>query len=174
MSNINLSKAYTIRKIEEGPYDQVIAFVMRIRKEVFPMLSSEQLPQDLDQFQQYYVNRKNAAFFAAISEDGSVLGTIGICPYDGRLKQIEGMYDLTTTAEVVKCYTDPTCRRSGIGTALFQAAVSFSRESGYETLYLHTHAFLPGAIPFWTAKGFKGRLAEDDPVWQTLHMDMTL
>ncbi|SDW71274.1 GNAT family N-acetyltransferase [Paenibacillus sp. PDC88] len=174
MNSINVPKAYTIRKIEAKPYDQVIAFVMKIRKEVFPMLSSEQLPQDLDQFEQHYVLRKNAAFFAAIAEDGSVLGTIGICPYDGRLKQIEGRYDLSTTAEVVKCYTDSTCRRSGIGTALFEAAASFSRDAGYETLYLHTHAFLPGAIPFWTAKGFTDRLAEEDPVWQTLHMDMTL
>ncbi|SFS56670.1 GNAT family N-acetyltransferase [Paenibacillus sp. 453mf] len=172
MSKIRLAHAYTIQKIEAEPYDQVIAFVMKIRKEVFPMLSTEQLPQDLDQFEQYYVLRKNAAVFAAISEDGSVLGTIGICPYDGRLKQIEGVYDLTTTAEVVKCYTDSTCRRSGIGTALFEAATAFSREAGYETLYLHTHAFLPGAIPFWTAKGFSERLYENDPVWQTVHMDM--
>lgn len=62
MSSINVPKAYVIHKIEAKPYDQVIAFVIKMRKEVFPMLSSEQLPQDLDQFEQHYVLRKNAAF----------------------------------------------------------------------------------------------------------------
>lgn len=63
MSKIRLAHAYTIQKIEAEPYDQVIAFVMKIRKEVFPMLSTEQLPQDLDQFEQYYVLRKKCCCF---------------------------------------------------------------------------------------------------------------
>ncbi|MCM3783651.1 GNAT family N-acetyltransferase [Neobacillus mesonae] len=174
MNNKNRVQPYTIEKIEAKPYEKVIEFVMRIRSEVFPMLSSEQLPQDLAEFEEHYVHKEKSAFFAAVTEDGKVLGTIGVCPYDGRLSQIEGCYDLTQTAEIVKCYTDSSYRRSGIGSALFEAAAHFSREAGYLTLYLHTHPFLPGAIPFWKAKGFVERLAEEDPVWKTLHMDMKL
>jgi GNAT superfamily N-acetyltransferase len=69
---------------------------------------------------------------------------------------------------------DPNYRRLGIGTALTNKAISFSLEASYQTLYLHTHPFLPGAIPFWKAQGFVERLAEADPVWKTLHMDKKL
>lgn len=174
MKKINIAQSFTIKKIEKGPYDKILEFVLKMRKEIFPMLPQGQLPPDLFHFEQYYIDAENAAFFAAFSEDGTVLGTIGVCPYDGRLSQIRGCYDLTKTAEIVKCYTDSHCRRLGIGTALFKEAASFSREAGYQTLYLHTHPFLPGAIPFWRAQGFKDRLAEDDPIWKTLHMDMKL
>lgn len=47
----------------------------------------------------------------------------------------------------------------------------FSCKVGYQTLYLYTHPFLPGAISFWHAQGFMDRLAEDDTLWKTLHMD---
>ncbi|MCM3651792.1 GNAT family N-acetyltransferase [Metabacillus litoralis] len=93
--------------------------MMRIRKEIFPMLSQDQLP----------------------------------------------------TAEIVKCYIDSNYRRLGIGTILFNQALRFCNDVGYEKIYLHTHLFLPGAIPFWKAKGFEERLAEDNPVWNTVHMD---
>ncbi|MFC3886277.1 GNAT family N-acetyltransferase [Bacillus songklensis] len=174
MRDMKIIQSYTIKEVQKCEYDQIIEFVMKIRKEIFPMLCQEQLPSDLLHFEQYYVQPENSAFFAAFSEDGTVLGTIGVCPYDGRFDQLQGCYDLPKTAEIVRCYMDPNYRRLGIGTALFKKVTSFSREAGYQTLYLHTHPFLPGAIPFWKAQGFVDRLAEADPVWKTLHMDKKL
>ena len=174
MRELKNIQSYTIKKVQPCEYDGIIKFVMKIRKGCFPMLSQDQLPADLLHFEQHYIQPENSAFFAAYSEDGTVLGTIGVCPYDGRFSQLQGCYDVTKTVEIVKCYIDESCRRLGVGTALVKEAESFSREAGYQTLYLHTHPFLPGAIPFWRAQGFTDRLAEDDPVWKTLHLDKKL
>lgn len=169
---MNIRKPYTIRRVQEKDSSQVTRFMMRIRKEIFPMLSPDQLPPDLLHFNEYYVEQEGAAVYAAFFEDEEVIGTIGICPYDGRFARLQEFYEQKKTAEIVKCYIDSQYRRLGIGSVLFTEAVSFCKDAGYEQLYLHTHPFLPNAIPFWKAKGFEERWAEDDPVWNTLHMDM--
>ena len=171
---MNIQKLYTIKRIQEKDINQVIKFMMRIRKEVFPMLSQDHLPFDLLHFNQYYLQKENAAVYAAFFDDSTLLGTIGICPYDGRFEQLQKYYNQIPTAEIVKCYIDPNYRRLGIGTKLFNEAIRFCCDVGFQKLYLHTHPFLPGAIPFWKARGFEERVAEDDPIWKTLHMDMKL
>lgn len=170
---MNLEQPYIVRTVQEEDSSPVIEFMMRIRKEVFPMLS-EELPPDLLHFNEHYMKQDNAAIFAAFFEDGTVLGTIGICQYDGRFKQLEKHYDHIKTAEIVKCYIDPKYRRLGVGSLLFNRALRFCEEAGYEKIYLHTHPFLPGAVPFWKSRGFEERFKEDDPVWNTLHMDLPL
>jgi len=49
-----------------------------------------------------------------------------------------------------------------------------AEQAGVECLYLHTHPFLPGAIAFWERQGFVVIDVEQDPVWQTTHMQLTL
>ena len=171
---LNLQKPYSIKKVEQEDSDKVREFIVRMRKDLFPMLSQNELPDDILHFEQHYIQRENAGVYAAFFQDGEVLGTIGICPYDGRFEQLEKYYNQTQTAEVVKCYIDADYRRLGIGSQLFKEALKFSSDSGYQKLYLHSHPFLPGGISFWRAKGFEDRLAEDDPIWNTLHMDMNL
>jgi len=163
----------TIRKVGKAEYNQVVEFVMRLRKEIFPMLNHDQLPLDLLHFDQYYLDTEKSAFFAAFSEDGSVLGTIGVLPYDGRFEKLEHD-DSAQTAEIIKCYIDPNYRRLGIGTELVKEATRFSRHVGYRMNYLHTHPFLPGAVPFWEAQGYGIRLVETHSVWKTIHMDRQL
>lgn len=165
---------YRIKRIRKTDCLPVVKFVINLRKELFPMLNHEQWPDDMLHFHEWYVDRIDSAFFAAISEHGSILGTIGYLPYDHRFKQLENLYEKQKTAELVKCYVDRNYRRLGIGSALFHAAVESMHSAGYEICYLHTHPFLPGGIPFWKAKGFTERLAENDPVWKTLHMDKRL
>jgi len=171
---MNKNPIYKINKLQEGDYSLVIDFVMKMRKELFPMLDHEKLPQDLLHFENYYIQPNHAAFFTVVAEDGNIIGSIGVIPYDGRFHQLNETYPLTKAAEIVKCYIDPNYRRFGIGTELSKIATSFSCDAGYHSLYLHTHPFLPGAIPFWKSQGYKEILAEDDPVWQTLHMVKTL
>lgn len=171
---MNIQQNYTIQKVQACDREQVIAFMMKIRNEIFPMLPPDELPLDLLHFEEYYLQGEDAVVYAAFSPEGKVLGTIGIQPYDDRFYELEMYYSHIKTAEVVKCYIDPQERRLGIGTMLFNRAKEFCKGAGYDMLYLHTHPFLPGATSFWKAKGFKERLAEDDPIWQTLHMDMKL
>lgn len=171
---MNLQKPYSIKKVEKEDSAKVIEFMVRMRKELFPMLSQSELPADILHFEQHYVQRENAGVYAAFFQNGEVLGTIGICPYDDRFAELQKYYEQTKTAEIVKCYIDADYRRLGIGSKLFNEALKFSSDSGYQKLYLHSHPFLPGGISFWRAKGFEDRLAEEDPIWNTLHMDMNL
>ena len=169
---MKIQQPYSIRKVQADERDQIVEFMMRVRKEIFPMLTQDELPPDLLYFNKYYMEQNDAAIFAAFFEDGTVIGTIAITPYDGRFVQLDRFYHHSKTAEIVKCYVDRNYRRFGLGSILFDEALQFCKQAGYETLYLHTHPFLPGAIPFWKSKGFEERLAEDDPIWNTLHMDV--
>lgn len=160
----------SIFPVEPNQIDAVSAFVRRERHRLFPMLRDKPVPHDLLHFHETYLASNKAAFFAAYKE-GNVVGTIGFVPYDGRFPELEPFIGQKTATEIVKCYVDPDCRREGIGTALFQTAAAQAAAAGYETLYLHTHPFLPGGIPFWQRLGFTGRCSSLDPVWRTLHMD---
>jgi len=70
----------------------------------------------------------------------------------------------------VRLFVEPEYRRGGLGRRLYGALKDLAREEGVEVLYLHTHPFLPGAIEFWQRLGFVILDVEDDPVWQTTHM----
>lgn len=161
---------YRIKKIQKEDAAKVVEFMKVMRRELFPMLNDE-LPSDMLHFNMCYVDRRDSACFAAISNEDTVLGTIGYIPYDGRFAQLQDLYKQTKTTELVRCYIASNYRRSGIGSALYKTALKSIRNAGYQKIYLHTHPFLPGGIPFWKAQGFVERLAEQDPVWKTLHMD---
>jgi GNAT superfamily N-acetyltransferase len=160
---------YSIEFVQLNEYNQLIEFMMRIRNEIFPMLRDNQIPEDLLHFEKYYIQRRGSALFGAYI-DGKIIGTVGIIPYDGRFSQLERHCSLQQTSELVKCYLDPRFRRMGIGTELYKKALSYCQEVAYESIYLHTHPFLPGAVPFWKGHGFLEILSESDPVWQTIHM----
>lgn len=165
---------YTIEQVQPHDYDQAIAFVMQIRKTLFPMLDHSKTPNDLRRFEQHYSESNRAAFLAAFNQSRKIIGTIGFGSYDGRFDHLLHNDQSYQTAEVVKCYTDPSYRRIGLGTALVKEATRFAVKSGYEMLYLHTHLFLPGAVEFWHRQGFSRQLTENDPLWQTVHMDKTI
>lgn len=165
-------QAYTITKVTESEVSEVITFMMKIRKEVFPMLDQIPLPKDLAQFEDYYLHNPLTNVYVARSRiRNEVIGTIGIQQYDDRFDDLTASYQGKKIAEIVKCYIEPDYRRLGIGTALFTYAEAFCKQVGYDLLYLHTHPFLPGAISFWERKGFTIRLREEDPIWKTIHMD---
>jgi GNAT superfamily N-acetyltransferase len=160
----------TIKKVTQEDIPQMLEFVMKVRREEFPTLNNDVLPHDLLHFEEAYIHPRDAVFLAAFSKEGSIMGSIAVSRYDGRVKAVEGWYDLQTTAEILKCYVDKDARRSGIGSLLVKEAINFSRECGYETAYLHTHRFLPGAVQFWQSHGYAIKLEEGDSM-QTVHMD---
>ena len=163
--------AYKIKKVQQRDSNHVITFMTEMLKELFPMMDHNQLPFDILHFNTHYIDRDDAGLFIAIDEAGTIIGTIGYLPYDGRFDQLQDLYKHVKTTELVRCYIDANYRRMGIGSALYHTVLRSIQDAGYEKVYLHTHPFLPGGMSFWKEKGFVKRLEEKDSVWQTLHMD---
>ena len=68
---------YTIKKIQKDDSNQVAMFMQELLNELFPMMNHEQLPFDILHLNNHYIDRDDAALFAAMDEAGTVLGTIG-------------------------------------------------------------------------------------------------
>lgn len=116
------------------------------------------------------MNRDDHALFIALNPLGEIVGCLTLSVYDDRIESIKGRYDEERVAEVSRCYVRSDYRRLGIGRELFDRATAFAKEKGYETLYLHTHYFLPGGFLFWQSMGFEITLDEGGS-WQTVHME---
>ena len=111
------------------------------------------------------------ALFIARNEHDRIVGSIALSAYDHRIETLKHYYTHhDNIAEVSRCYVDARYRRQGIGGMLFDHAQRFAKECGYETLYLHTHYFLPGGFYFWKKMGFEISIDEHDS-WQTVHME---
>lgn len=151
----------------------VHAFVTAVRNEVFPMLQGGMQPRDMGEFEETYIRHDRSSFLTAWTAEGQLRGCIGIVPYDGRIQSMEGRFESAGTAEIVRCYVHPDARRFGIGTRLVEEALRYSHEAGYNTLYLHTHRFLNGAVDFWVRQGFTVILDEQDEC-ETVHMERRL
>jgi|SRR5699024_228489 len=161
---------YRIERIDFIHATQVIAFLKRMRLELFPAAVHQPLPTDLDAFNSCYVNRPDAAMYAALTNDDKVIGTIGFLKYDERFPFLSKKLRQTNTTEIVRCYIDTNYRRLGIGTKLFTTINEAIAKAGYENIYLHTHPFLPGGAAFWQAQGFTEDFVEKDSPWQTIHL----
>ena len=162
-----------VMKIQEHQIEAAVRFAMNIRREVFPMLDPDILPTDLLHFNEHYMNSDQSTFLVAVTDQGEIVGSVGILPYDDRIAEIAGRYPEGTAAEVVKCYVDAAYRRYGIGSLLIGALKDEVQNLPYSTLYLHTHRFLPGAVDFWKRQGF-AIVAEPDDEWQIVHMEQAV
>ncbi|MCS7464017.1 GNAT family N-acetyltransferase [Paenibacillus doosanensis] len=168
-----LSDDFVIREIEWEEVPAAIDFVMDIIREVFPMLDPNALPPDMVSFREVYYRSDRAAFLAAFDKEGAIAATAAFLGYDDRIREIKGRYPRQTTAELVKCYVKPELRHQGIGTRMVERLLPLALGKGYETMYLHTHRFLPGAVRFWEKQGFCFRLEPFDS-FETVHMDKLL
>ncbi|MFS0868339.1 GNAT family N-acetyltransferase [Paenibacillus xylanilyticus] len=162
-----------IMKVQLNQIEDAVDFAMRVRREVFPMMDHGQLPADLLQFREHYMDRTDAVFLIAVVEEAGIVGSIGILPYDGRIKAVAGRYTENEAAELVKCYVDSRYRRYGIGSLLVRELEKVVSDLHYTTLYLHTHRFLPGAVDFWKRQGYSILVEENDD-WQTVHMEKVI
>lgn len=148
-------------------------FAFKMIKEVYGRGIDPVWDHDLLNFEELYIKTQGNTFLAAFNENGEIAGTLAVRRYDGRIKSLEGFYDLKATAELAKCYVDRKYRRRGIGSLLVKEAEQFCRGAGYKVIYLHTHMYLPGAYEFWHSQGFKLRLDEGG-LRQTVHMEKIL
>lgn len=149
----------------------VVDFVMRARALMFPLLASAAMPADLQHFARVYGEEGDGRFLIA-HDQGEIVATVGYLPYDQRFPQFD--YSGSCVVEVVRLFVRPDYRRTGLATTICDALRGCAYEQGVDVLYLHTHPFLPGAIGFWQRQGFCVTDVEDDPVWQTTHMECRL
>ncbi len=161
---------WTLQPVARDAIAEVLAFVDSARRALFPMLANAPLPRDLAHFADTYLD--GAGCFLEAREGGRLVAVIGYLPYDHRFAQLD--YRAERVVEVVRLFVLPAYRRHGLAAALFGALRERAMQAGLDCLYLHTHPFLPGAIAFWERQGFTVVDVEQDPVWQTTHMQLRL
>ncbi|WP_296258179.1 MULTISPECIES: GNAT family N-acetyltransferase [unclassified Pseudomonas] len=165
------SHAIQITDVQPADIPEVVGFVMQARKAMFPMLDPAALPDDLRHFQRTYLESEGGRFFIARLA-GKLIGAVGYLPYDGRFAHLH--FGARHVVEVVRLFVDPGVRRLGLAARLVALLKAAALSERVKVLYLHTHPFLPGAIAFWQRQGFDIVNTEDDPVWQTTHMQCLL
>ncbi len=161
---------WTLQPVARDAIAEVLAFVDSARRALFPMLANAPLPRDLAHFADTYLD--GAGCFLEAREGGRLVAVIGYLLYDHRFAQLD--YRAERVVEVVRLFVLPAYRRHGLAAALFGALRERAMQAGLDCLYLHTHPFLPGAIAFWERQGFTVVDVEQDPVWQTTHMQLRL
>ncbi|SCM83318.1 Acetyltransferase (GNAT) family (modular protein) [uncultured Sporomusa sp.] len=166
-------KEWTICKITANDTKSVLAFIIPMLHEIYPNIPDVAVRWDLANMEEAYTLDPKTALFAALNQDGKVVGTIAIRPYDDRFGKVKGCYDMTSTAELSRCYIDSSLRRQGIAGRLLAAMEDYCRSVGYSTICLHTHRFLPGGYPFWLSQQFIIRALGNDPL-DTVYMDKSL
>ncbi len=144
----------TIREIEAGEFAAVREHILRVTRED---LRSEYRPEwhwDVDDLQGVYVDHPRQALFVALDDvSGEVAGTISVVnvapnapPHPAWLAE---RYTGPAVAQVLRAYIARDHRRRGIARALVERARQFVADvDGYDTIYLHTNASVPGAEAF--------------------------
>ncbi|MFZ5639220.1 MAG: GNAT family N-acetyltransferase [Bacillota bacterium] len=161
-----------IRSAGDRDIKPAAEFAFRMIKEVYDRGINPVWDCDLLNFEEAYIKTQGNTFLVAFDKNDKIVGTLAVRRYDGRIQALEG-FDLKATAELAKCFVDKRYRRTGIGSLLLKEAEQFCKRSGYKSIYLHTHMYLPGALEFWRSRGFKVRLDEGGPS-QTVHMEKNI
>lgn len=149
---------------------EVLPYVLDFRRKLFPMLNPNLVPKDLKTFEQVYLQNSTGTFLQARTDDGRLIGVIGMLNYDYRFPHLD--IDAKKTVEVARLFVDPKYRRTGLGTELFQSLLVVAKEKQIERLYLHTHPFLDGAYEFWLQQGFQLITYCDESGFLTIHMEL--
>ena len=130
-------------EILQSADQSAIQFALESRQLLFPELYGACIPKDIAQFEQYYVDSPLGCFIV-VKDQAKIIATIAYRAYDGRFDLDVGQGAI----EVVKLFVLPEYRRQGIATQLFQLVFAHAEQQGIQTLYLHTHPFLPAAEQF--------------------------
>ncbi|WP_297077058.1 GNAT family N-acetyltransferase [uncultured Enterococcus sp.] len=104
-----------------------------------------------------YYDQAKAAYWV-ISDQGTIIGGIGIAPLAGVLR----------TCELQKLYVSSAYQKQGLAQKLMETALSFASQQ-YEVCYLETHHSLEAACRLYERFGFQALSA---PLLDTEHQAM--
>ncbi len=109
--------------------------------------------RDLDDLQGAYLSSPRSALFVA-RYDGELLGTAAVRPCDlaspPNPEWLAERYNQPDVCQLVRVWVSGRGRRRGLGRSLVEHTVAWSTgPGGYERVYLHTDAGVPGAEAFW-------------------------
>lgn len=138
---------------------------------------------DLDHPREVYVDNPRQAMFVAIDGAGEVVATAAVIvggpnvpPHPAWLG--ERYPKDPSVAQVIRVATATVHRRHGLARRLVAAAQGFCRDAGYRSIYLHTNARVPAAVPFWGSLPVREvhdtRGEEGDPRFETVHYELDL
>lgn len=150
---------------------EISEFVKRMLAKLYPAGAYNPNPIDLERLEESYGASKKACFYVAENQEGRIVGTAAVRPYDHRFPELREVLTKQPICEMTRFYLDDRYRRRGIGGALYEKVEAFARQAGYQESYLHTSVYLPGGYPFWASRGYEERYWETD---QIVHMSKFL
>ena len=160
---MNMNLDYQL--LQPQDHQQAIEFALYSRQLLFPELYQAKIPQDIKHFEKYYIESALGCFIV-VKDRNRIIGTVAYRTYDYRFD-----LDIPQNAvEVVKLFVLPEYRRQGIATKLCKMLFKHAKQQKIETLYLHTHPFLPAAEPFWQLQGYEVIKREWLKNYDTIHM----
>ncbi len=115
---------------------------------------------DIEGIDEYYILPNKNNFFVAY-DDEKVIATAGVRGYDKDYEFFKD-YTIDNTASIWRLMVDKDYRRNGLARKLVGEIEEFSKDNGYDQIYLHTHRYLDSALPFWTSLGYEITIEEDD------------
>lgn len=127
--------------------------------------------QDIIDLENYYINPERNNFFVAFnSKTNEIIATIGIRAYDKDFSLFKDIYSSKSTSSIWRLFVNEKYRRCGLASKMFSVAETFANQQGYDSIYLHTHRTLDGALEFWMKMGFVITVDTGDEL-ETVHMN---
>ncbi len=123
---------------------------------------------DIFDLKDYYIVPSKSNFFIALDGE-KIIATGAVRAYDKNYEFFKDTYSKEDTASIWRLMVDEEYRRNGLARVLVGLIEDFSRDAGYDRIYLHTHRYLDAAIPFWKSIGYEVTVEEDD-YDETTHM----
>lgn len=144
---MNADTAFIFREITEADISSVQSFIIHHLNLYFNANRPAPEPHaDVLNLRSHYLHQPRNLLLGAWNNRQQLIATLAVCQYDDRIPALRGRYQLSSTAEICRCYVAQEYRRQGIGSQLVLLAEQFCDQQQYKTRYLHTHHFYTVAI----------------------------
>lgn len=147
---MSTSDEILVRSATNDDCENVQALVFGILREYGLEPDREGIDKDLDDIESNYINR-GGLFELLENDEGKLLGTVGLYPFDEKRIELRKMYFL------------PDLRGKGIGKKTLKRMIEIAREKGYDQIVLETASVLEEAIGLYTKFGFTESIDKHTP-----------
>ncbi|MCX9190365.1 GNAT family N-acetyltransferase [Carbonactinospora thermoautotrophica] len=153
--------------------------MLRVLAEDFRLDVQPRWHADILDLEAAYLRHPRQALFVAVTPQDGVVGTAAIRKGGPKAppnpEWLAARYRGPGVAQLVRVWVHREHRRRGLARSLVRAAVAWAVEAGgYDTIYLHTNASVPGAEAFWRSLGAQeihDARPDGDP-WHTIHFEL--